>query len=297
MDVIQFRVRHPDGRVDTLVTEAPRVLIGAGSHCEIRLPIGAARVEHVAIQSTPAGWRASARSLDPVPRLDGVEFTEAPVLGDCVIMIDQTRIDVAPSTGPGGTDRTVTQVKAKRSVRVYLYLALGLACWVGLYAARPRAKTSTQEPEDVPALWPVGAAETCPQTGPEPALAAAGARLDLAVAKEERSPFHPEDGLAAVTLYQSAEACFRVAGHDADAEQVVAEGKRLRRDMTDRFREHRLRLQRALAVEEWDVAEHESGVLLAFVQSATGDYATWLSNTRRRLQLRHGTSGSRSDKR
>jgi hypothetical protein len=293
MDVIQFRVRHPDGRVDVLVTESARVLIGAGSHCEIRLPVGAARVEHVAIQATPAGLRAIARSFDPVPKLDGVEFNEVPLLGPCVITIDQTRIDVTPSTGPGGADHAVPRVKGQRNARVYLYLVLGAACWLAMYTAKARQKGTPAEPTDVPALWPASSAETCPQTATDSALATANARRDLAVAKEERSPFHPEDGVSAVSLYQSAEACFRVAGQDEDADQVLAQGARLRRDMTDRFREHRLRLQRALAVEEWDVAQHESGVVLAFVPAATGDYVEWLSNTRRRLQLRYGTKGDK----
>ncbi|HEX3771480.1 MAG TPA: hypothetical protein VHV30_11465 [Polyangiaceae bacterium] len=287
MDVINFRVRHPAGKVDVLVTEAAKVLIGAGSHCEIRLPVGAARVEHVVIQMTPAGWRASARSFDPAPKLDGVEFTEAPILGPCVITIDETRIEVAPSTGPGDSAASVKQVKAKRNIRVYLYLALGLAAWLALYSARPKGRTTAAEPA-LPALWPAETTERCPQIAPEPALAAANARLDMAVAKEERSPFHPEDGLSAVGFYRAAEACYRAAGHDADADQVVAAGERLRQSMSEQFREHRLRLKRALAVEEWDIAVHESGILIAFLQSTPGDYVTWLSNTRRKLQIQYG---------
>ena len=53
MDLIRFRIRHPAGRVDELVTESVRILIGTGSHCEIRLPVGTARVEG-------SDWRAQA---------------------------------------------------------------------------------------------------------------------------------------------------------------------------------------------------------------------------------------------
>ena len=292
MDVIKFHVRHPDGRVDHLVTESPRVLIGTGSHCEVRLPVGSARVEHVAIQATPAGWRAVARSFDPIPKLDGVDFNEAPVLGDCVITIDQTRVEVSPSLGAGAGDAPILKQKSKGNVRVFLYLGLGLCAWLAMYSAKAHQKTAATEPKEVPALWSSDPAK-CSQSSAEPALATGSAHLDLALAKEERSPFHPEDGVEAVTLYENASACLRVAGRDAEADQASADARRLRADMTDRFRVHRLRLQRALAVEEWDLAQHESAVLLSFVPSASGPYVAWLSNTRRRLQLRHGSKGDK----
>jgi hypothetical protein len=292
MDVIQFRVRHPDGRVDHLVTESARVLIGTGSHCEVRLPVGAARVEHVAIQSTPAGWRAVARSFDPVPKLDGVDFNEAPVLGDCVITIDRTRVEVSPAAGVGAGDAPILKKKGKGNVRVFVYLALGLCGWMAMYSAKAHQKTAAAEPKEVPALWTAEPAK-CSQNSAEPALATASAHRELALAKEERSPFHPEDGVEAVTLYENASACLRVAGRDAEADQATADAQRLRTDMVDRFRVHRLRLQRALAVEEWDLAQHESAVLLSFVPAATGPYVAWLANTRRRLQLRHGSKGEK----
>jgi hypothetical protein len=291
MDGIRFRIRHPDGRAHELFTETPRVLIGSGSHCELRLPIGEARVEHVVIQSTPAGWRAVARSLDPVPRLDGVEFTEVPVGGECVIAIGQIRIDVAPFATAGG-DQPVRRDKARRNPRIYLYLALGVACSLALLAAGARTKASATEPNDVPELWS-SVAQKCPQTTAEPALALANTRLDLAIAKRERSPFHPEDGVSGVSLYESAEACFRVAGRDTDAVEAAASAERMRGEMIDRFRDHRLRLQRALATEQWGAAERESGILLSFFSSGPNEYVTWLANLRRRLQLRYGSKGKK----
>jgi hypothetical protein len=292
MDGIRFRIRYPDGKAHELFTETPRVLIGSGSHCEIRLPIGEARVEHVVIQSTPAGWRAVARSLDPVPKLDGVEFTEVPVGGECVIAIGQIRIDVAPFATAGG-DQAVRRDKARQNPRIYLYLALGVACSLTLLAAGARPKASATEPNGVPELWPSSIAQKCPQTTAEPALALANTRFDLAIAKRERSPFHPEDGVSGVSLYETAEACFRVAGRDADAEEAAASAQRMRGEMIDRFRDHRLRLQRALATEQWGAAERESGILLSFFSSGPNEYVTWLANLRRRLQLRYGSKGKK----
>jgi hypothetical protein len=286
MDVVRFRVGHADGRVDELMTEAPRVLIGAGSHCEIRLPIGAARVEHVLIQSTPAGWRASARSLDPAPTIDGIEFSEVPIRGDCVIGIGKIRIEVSPSTTLEGSQQ-VSRASGARNPRVFIYLALGVGCFIAMRVAAPQAKAAAHEPTNVPPLW-TSASASCPQTAPDPALAAANARVNLALAKRERSPFRPDDGVAAVPLYESAAECFRVAGRADDAADATAAAARLRQDLADQFHVHRLRLQRAMATEQWVMAEHETSALLSFLPSDGGEYVTWLSNLRRKLQLQYG---------
>ncbi len=291
MPALRFRIRHADGKVQDLHAETSSVLIGSGSHCEIRLPIGAARAEHVLIRSTPTGFRAVARALDPMPKIDGIDFTEAPIRSECVLAIGSTRIEVAPLDG-AGTDG-VARPRGKRNPRIYVYLGLGGACALALYAARPRAKTSTPEPHEVPALWSAAGMPPCPAREADEALAVAEARLELALAKQERSPFHPEDGVTGVASYEAAEACFRVAGRAAEAEDAATSAARLRQETTDRFRGHRLRLQRALATEQWALAEHESSVLLSFLPPAPSEYAAWLSNLRRRLELQYGSKGKK----
>ncbi|MCL2447563.1 MAG: hypothetical protein FWD17_01310 [Polyangiaceae bacterium] len=287
MDVLRIRVGHADGRVEELVTEAPRVLIGTGSHCEIRLPIGTARVEHVLIQSSPAGWRATARSFDPAPTLDGVEFNEVPIRGDGVIGIGRTRIELFPFTTADGV-RSVTRTSSTGNSRVFLYVALGVAAWFALRMMAPQARSVAREPAKVPALWGTAVA-SCPQTAREAALAAANARVTLALTKRERSPFRPDDGVAAVPLYESAAACFRIAGRPDDAADATAAASALRQELSDEFQVHRLRLQRALASEEWLAADHEIGALLGFLPADGGEYVNWLSNLRRKLQLQYGS--------
>jgi hypothetical protein len=253
MPAIRFRVRHAEGNVQELFTETPCVLLGSGSHCEIRLPIGTARVEHVFIENTPTGLRAVARSVDPVPKLDGVEFTEAPIRAECTLTIGATRIDVIPSEGIGPADGIV-RAAGPRNPRIYVYLALGAACSLALIAARPKPRSTSPEPHDVPHLWDTAQKATCPAAGADEAVAQANAKFDLAVAKQERSPFHPEDGVAAVTYFQVAEACFRAADQGPDADESAARSARLSADMVDRFHSHRMRLSRALATEQWSLA-------------------------------------------
>jgi hypothetical protein len=292
MAAIRFRVRHGSGEPQELFTETPGVRIGSGSHCEIRLPMGTARVEHVFIEHTPTGLRALARSVDPVPKLDGVEFTEAPIRGEVTITIGSTRIEVIPAEGTSPSEAGAVPA-GRRNPRIYVYLALGVACFLALVAARPRAKVPTPEPREVPALWDARERASCPEAAAEEARAIGNTRFDLAVAKQERSPFHPEDGVAAVSYFESAAACFRTADRGADADFAQTRADRLRGDMVDRFRNHRLRLARALATEQWSLAEHESGVLLSFLPPTPSDYSTWLSNLRRRLSLQYGSKGKK----
>jgi hypothetical protein len=289
MDAIHFKIRHADGRVEELTAESPTVLVGTGSHCEIRLPIGQARLEHVLIQATPAGLRAAARSFDPPPTLDGVEFTQVPITAECDLVIGKTTIHVTPSTvspveglSPGGA--------ATRNPRLYAYVVFGLLACGLMIAARGRGKSGLKEPATVPKLWSV-AADRCPQADPDEAFATARARLDLALAKRERAPFHPEDGVAAVPLYEVAAACFRTAGSVEDADDAAAAARDLQHRLREDFREHRVRLQRALVQEEWPRAEHEAAVVSTFLANAPGEYADWLANLRRKLRV---TEGSKS---
>jgi hypothetical protein len=286
VDAVHFKIRHFDGRVEELTAESPTVLIGTGSHCEIRLPIGQARVEHVLIQATPAGLRAAARSFDPPPTLDGVEFTQVPLTGQCDLVIGKTTIHVSPSTG-SLVDGLASGGTAARNPRLYAYVVFGLLACGLMIAARGKGRSPLREPATVPSLWNA-AADRCPQADPDEAFATATARLDLALAKRERAPFHPEDGVAAVPLYEVAAACFRAAGSMEDAEDAAAASRDLQRRLREEFREHRVRLQRALVQQEWPRAEREAAVVSTFLVNAPGEYSDWLANLRRKLRITEG---------
>jgi hypothetical protein len=287
MQTLSLRIRHVDGRTEELTTEASSVLVGTGSHCEVRLASGEGDHEHVLLELTPAGWRVKARAFRPRPTIDGVEFTEAPVNGPCAIAIGGAVIDVKPSDATDAVGHP-SAARRPRNPRPYLYLALGIIACAVMFATRPKPRTTTPEPTKIPDLW-AATLPPCPQGQPDSALADANARLAIAMSKQERSPFRPEDGVAAVTLFEQVAACLRVAGHGEDAADAEARAKDLRRTTLDDLRVHRLRLQRAMATEEWAMAEREARVLLEYFPPGSGEYVTWLSNLRRRLQLRYGS--------
>jgi hypothetical protein len=282
---IRFRIHHARGRVEELATESPRVLIGRGAHCDVRLDTDEACLEHVLILVTPAGLRATARSLDPPPRLDGVEFTDAPVRGEAVLAIGATRIELSSGAV---TPSESTRPSSQRRQRLYAYLLFGVVGLALICGARLRRESRTATAPPAPDLWGQRAG-VCPQASRDEARATAAERLRLALAKQERSPFHPEDGVAAVRLYQVAVACLRAASMGADADDAAANADRIRRQMDEAFRAHRLRLQRALALQNWTSAKRETGILLSFLSGSDGEYATWLSNLRRKIQVSYGS--------
>ena len=77
MRVLRFQTRLPTGQVEQLSIESERVLIGSGAHCEIRLPLAEARVEHVLVELGPAGVFARALNFEPPPTINNVPFTQA----------------------------------------------------------------------------------------------------------------------------------------------------------------------------------------------------------------------------
>ena len=102
MSQLVFRLRTADGRVEQLVLEADRAMIGSGAHCEIRLPPEHAATEHLFVQATSAGVYGAARSFDPPPLAGGVPFMQGPILPDVPIVLGRVEVFVAWQETVGG---------------------------------------------------------------------------------------------------------------------------------------------------------------------------------------------------
>lgn len=283
MRTLRFQIRLHTGQIDQLQVEAERVLIGSGAHCEIRLPVDQARVEHVLIELGPAGIFARALNFEPPPTINNVPFQQAPLPPGAVLGVGGCQIYselVESGTGTG------TAEKKKKSPMTMIALAIMLP--VGAYLAldegtEPAAKGP---PKQIPELWQAPVA-TCQFTGQQ-ALAYGGEKMAVADAKRERRPFHVQDGVQAVPIYEAAAVCFRAGGDASSASLAEESAKFLRRDITDDFRTRRVRLEHALAIEDYVSAQKEVRVLLQFTEGKSGDYVTWLSNLDRKLKLKVG---------
>lgn len=289
MRTLKFQIRLHTGGVEQLAIEAERVLIGSGAHCEIRLPVDQARVEHVLIELGPAGIFARALSFEPPPTINNVPFQQAPLPPGAVLGVGGCQIYVELSEGAAGAGGTAPKKKSPVSM-----IALLILVPVGAYVVLSdddEGATATPSPRAVPELWSA-AASGCPYADRGQAIAFARERMAIADAKRERRPFHVQDGVQAVPTYEAAAGCFRTGGDAPSAVLAEEAAKFLRRDITDDFRTRRVRLDHALAIEDYVSAQKEVRVLLQFTEGKSGEYVTWLSNLDRKLKLKVGTKKS-----
>jgi hypothetical protein len=287
MRTLRFQIRLHTGQVDQLAMEAERALIGSGAHCEIRLPVDQARVEHVLIELGPSGIFARALNFDPPPTINNIPFQQAPLPPGAVLGVGGCQILVELAEGAAGTPGG-----PKKKNSTLMYAALAVIVPAGMYtilAADP-PEGQRASPKQAPELWQAPVT-SCPYTGGQ-ALAFAREKMAVADAKRERRPFHVQDGVQAVPTYEAAAVCFRGGGDNASGTLAEESAKFLRRDITDDFRTRRVRLDHALTTEDYVSAQKEVRVLLQFCEGKSGDYVTWLSSLDRKLKLKVGAKKS-----
>ena len=292
MRVLKFQTRLPTGQIEQLSIESERVLIGSGAHCEIRLPLAEARVEHVLIELGPAGVFARALSFEPPPTINNVPFTQAPLPPGAVLGVSGTQIYIEVVEAAQGGGQLQQKKKSSPVMLVALLLIVPAAGYLFFGSDEGLVGGGQRPAPQPPELWaaPIG---QCPQADRAAALGFARERMAVADAKRERRPFHVQDGVSAVPIYETAAACFRAGGDAASGNLADESAKYLRREMTDDFRMRRVRLEHALATEDYVSAQKEVRVLLQFVEGKSGDYVTWLSNLERKLKLKVGEGGNK----
>jgi hypothetical protein len=292
MRALKFQTRLPTGQIEQLSIESERVLIGSGAHCEIRLPLAEARVEHVLVELGPAGVFARALSFEPPPTINNVPFTQAPLPPGALLGVSGTQIYIEILEGAAAG--AAQQLKKKSNPIILIALLLMLPGAGLLFFGDDEALRGPEPPRpQPPELW-LPATGQCPQPDRAAALGFARERMAIADAKRERRPFHVQDGVSAVPTYEVAAACFRAGGDPTSGNLADESAKYLRREMTDDFRMRRVRLDHALATEDYVSAQKEVRVLLQFVEGKSGEYVTWLSNLERKLKLKVGSVATES---
>jgi len=282
---LRFQTRLPSGQVEQLSIESERVLVGSGAHCEIRLPHAEARVEHVLVELGPAGVYARALSFEPGPTLNNVPFIESPVPPGSVLGVGGTQIWIEVLEDAAGANVQKAQKKSSPITLLALVILIPSAIYLFFGDAETAEKEGPRPPP--PELWGAPVA-VCRETDRAQALSFARERMANADAKRERRPFHVQDGVQAVPTYETAAACFRVGGDPASAGLAEESSKYLRREMTDDFRMRRVRLEHALAIEDYVSAQKEVRILLQFVEGKSGDYVQWLTTLDRKLKRKIG---------
>lgn len=286
MSALKFDIRHADGRVEELRIDGDRALVGSGGHCEIRMPIDQAAVEHILVSTGPGGVIAEARSFQPPPLVNGAPFSRTQLVPGSILGVGTTQIMVTQMEVAGAAVATGKEQGMSPMTRVLALIMIPLAAYIILDEEEDDGPAAA--PEEVPQLW-AEEAPSCPQTGAAQAGSVAEDEYSIALSKHERRPFHIPDGVQAVTRYETAAACFRIAGENDRAQLAARQGAKLRGEVEEDFRTHRVRLEHALSTRNVPLMQKEVRVLLAFTEGRPQtDYRAWLSNLDRRLKVKYG---------
>jgi hypothetical protein len=283
VSTLRFQIQHSNGRQEQVTVEAERALIGSGAHCEIRLPIDQAAVEHILIQVGAGGVFAQALNFEPSPMIGGVPFTQAPLPPDVVLGVNQTQMLVSIAgdvVGAGG-------VKSKGKTNPMLLIAgmAGISLVAYMYLA-DTDDTRRVEPQEYPKLW--DQTPTACEKPPLEAVAFANEKRSVAESKRERRMFHVKDGVDAVPLFEATAACYEKGGDKQDADQMREIANSLRKELDDDYRTHRMRLQHAMQVNDLQTARKEVHTLIDMTEGKEGPYVTYLHVVERDLKQKLG---------
>jgi hypothetical protein len=283
MTALLVQVRQPSGAVEQLVIDAERVLVGSGAHCDIRLAMDEAALEHLTFKATAHGVYVEALSFDPPPTVNGVPFTQGPLPAGAVVSVGSTQLAVSLTEAAAAPPK---QRERTSPVSIVAFVGILIGAYLTFFTEAPGADEAA--PRQAPELFAAPEA-TCPQQAArDQLLALARERQAAADSKRERRPFYVQDGIQAVPLYEQASACYRAAGDAASAQDASAAAEALRLDIDLDYRTHRLRLEHFMGVADFQASRREVRQLLQFTEGKQGDYVTWLSNLDRKLKRKLG---------
>ncbi len=266
----RFRLTYPDGRQEAVTVDSERALIGSASHCELRLPPETAAHEHIEVFAHEGAVHFATRpyALVSLASLDGVATVEG-------------RWPAGASLRIGDMQMTVELVslgmaKAKPPIwALFLALPAIAITAVGVALARPVDRALPPIPE-APVL--VGANEAkCPGLAPEQQSVFAIEKFRIALAKRERSPFAPEEGFEAITLFELSASCFRALNQVDHAVEAEDASIVLRSKLDEDYRLRRVRLEHAYRTHQTNAVKRELAVLIPMTSHRRGPYTEWLS--------------------
>lgn len=271
MENVCFEIRHADGRQERTAAAGSRIVIGSGAHCDVRLSADQAAFEHVVIEDQPAGPLLRCLAAMPTTMLDGSALTERLLGPSAMLCIGATQIHIT---------RPVLAIVAKKSALGPAMVAklLVVAALVGgiVKVAGMTTEDAMAPPPAIPELFAkTGAA--CPRTDLAEARAVADEQRANADGARDRSPFDPRESRAAIKAYETASACYRVTQSAEASADAAQSAKRMREETLLDFRARRVRLERLLLVNDYELAAQDVAVLTGLTEGQQGEYPRWLA--------------------
>jgi hypothetical protein len=266
----RFRVAYADGRQEQILVDADRALIGSASHCELRLPPEVAVHEHLEVFAHEGAVHFATKpyALLALPALDGVATVEGRWPSGSTLRIGNMQMTVELVS--------LGMAKAKPPLWALFVAIPAIAITaVGVALARPVDHALPPIPE-APVL--VGAKDAkCPEVSAEQRPVLATEKLRIALAKRERSPFAPQDGIEAIGLFEVAGACFRAAALPQQANEADDAANLLRAKLDEDYRLRRVRLEHAYRTHQTSAVKRELAVIIPMTAHRRGPYTEWLA--------------------
>lgn len=272
------------GKIAGYEIHGARVLVGSGSHCDVRLYPEDAAPEQLVLSCHGGELRVQLLSAALSGKLDGRPLPDIAVLQpSSVLQLGQTELQARTSVSQ---DRKPGARKDDGWPPAVRALGIGLILIGGYFALQdPPPPSALDRSLEQPPLFAKSARE-CPPRGDDSADFHAGRLIRDANLKSERAPYFPRDGVAAVVLYEQAAACFEQLGNTIEAKAADSSADLLRHKLADEFHVRHVRLERLLSVKKYDAAQRELRVLQDFVARSDGPYAQWLAAVQREINAR-----------
>ncbi|MBX3199844.1 MAG: hypothetical protein KF894_17035 [Labilithrix sp.] len=284
MEELRFDIEHPGGRRERAVVQGARVVIGSGAHCDVRLGPDQAAFEHVAVEMLPDGTRVT-RLAKEAATLDGHALTVATLGPFGTLIVGQTAVRIERASVEG------TVVKSTLGPGVFLKGALLAALAGAIFVVSNMPEEGVgRAPAELPEVFS-SEAVACTRTDPGEAGVFAGDTLAIADGARERSPFEPREAIASVKAYDLAAACYTLAGDPEAAAESTRAARELEAETRSELRARRVRLERMLAVKDYEIARQDVVVLRAMLGGQRGPYVTWLAKVAQELKSQKNGKG------
>ncbi|MBX3191213.1 MAG: hypothetical protein KF819_29720 [Labilithrix sp.] len=274
-----FEIKYETGRRERVEIDAPRILLGSGAHCDIRLAPEIGEWEHVVltVEGDTLVARLLARGGGAI--VDGAPLQEAALVDGSRLAIGAFEVVFRRAVG-------ALEQKPKRSTpRFAVLLGLLFVPAVTFVAVQARRVESFAPPAETPS--PLGEVKkACPAETRDRALVLAKEKIANGHAKRQRWKFHTRDGVDAVVSFEIASACFAAGGDGASATAAGDLAASLRAAVLHEYRIHRIKLERAL---EGGNAEAALAFVklqreMLYTRDIEDPYVRWLTIMQRKLE-------------
>jgi hypothetical protein len=270
-----------DGTLERTRVEGEQITVGRAATAGIALPDARdLEPEHMLIAPRGDGcWVAIAQGAKIGAKVGGQPFQHGMVAWGAELEIGNLRFrltDKPPQDAKSGGQQVspVVIVGAIGAVLVVLWSLSGDS-GTTIETEAPEAFVLFQDPI------------TCPATVTAAIEHRATEDASDALARSERYPFDPADGVDSVRLYRTAAACYAAMSNTAAAADMQREGDYMQHRIEEDYRTHRVRLERSIELGNYQDALLEARSILAMISEVGGDhpYVGWLTRLERQLEL------------